>query len=86
MQSQMDDQQAQIGQVTGEAANIRTELPSSLQAKTDIVTNRLKLASTNAKLQYAAGDLNGQSHLNARIREQLENLGTEVTAATVNSR
>jgi hypothetical protein len=75
MQSQMDEQQAQIGQVTGEVANIRTELPNSLPAKTDIVTNRLELASTNAKLQHAVGDLNGQSHLIARTRKELENLG-----------
>jgi hypothetical protein len=59
--------------------------PNSLPAKTDLVTNRLELASTNAKLEHAIGDLNGQSHLITHTRKELENLGTEVTAATMNS-
>jgi len=71
MQSQVVAQQAQIGQVTGDVANIRTEL---VGAMTDIVANRLDLASTNAKLDHAVGDLNGQSRLIARTREELEDL------------
>jgi hypothetical protein len=71
MQSQVVAQQAQIGQVTGDVANIRTEL---VGAKTDLVANRLDLASTNAKLDHAVGDLNGQSRLIARTREELEEL------------
>ena len=71
MQSQVVARQAQIGQVTGDVGNIRTEL---VGARSDIVANRLDLASTNAKLDHAVGDLNGQSRLIARTREELEDL------------
>jgi len=71
LQSEVDQQQEQMGQFTGEVSNIRTELGG---AKTDIATTRTELASTNAKLEHAIGDLNGQSHLIARTREELEEL------------
>ncbi len=71
LQSEVDQQQEQMGQFTGEVATIRTELGG---AKTDIATTRTELASTNAKLEHAIGDLNGQSHLIARTREELEEL------------
>ncbi len=71
LQSEVDQQQEQMGQFTGEVSNMRTELGG---AKTDIATTRTELASTNAKLEHAIGDLNGQSHLIARTREELEEL------------
>jgi|SRR5271167_288873 len=71
LQSEVDQQQEQMGQFIGEVSNIRTELGG---AKTDIATTRTELASTNAKLEHAIGDLNGQSHLIARTREELEEL------------
>ena len=71
LQSEVEQQQEQMGQFTGEVSNMRTELGG---AKTDIVTTRTELASTNAKLEHAIGDLNGQSHLIARTREELEEL------------
>ncbi|HVN17816.1 MAG TPA: hypothetical protein VMU05_03560 [Dongiaceae bacterium] len=71
MQAQADDQQQQLGQVTSEVATMHTELGG---AKTDIAATRTELASTNAKLEHAVGDLNGQSHLIARTRLELEEL------------
>jgi len=71
LQSEVDQQQEQMGRFTGEVANMRTELGG---AKTDIATTRTELASTTAKLDHAIGDLNGQSHLIARTREELEEL------------
>lgn len=71
LQSEMDQQQKQMGQFTGEVSNMRTELGG---AKTDIATTRTELASTNARLERAIGDLNGQIHLIARTREELEDL------------
>ena len=71
MNAQAAEQQQQIGQVNGEVANMRTELGG---AKTDIATTRTELASTNAKLEHAIGDLNGQSHLIARTRDELKEL------------
>ena len=65
LQSEVDQQQEQMGQFTGEVSNMRTELGG---AKTDIATTRTELASTTAKLDHAIGDLSGQSHLIARTR------------------
>ncbi|MGA3128558.1 MAG: hypothetical protein ABSD13_17785 [Candidatus Korobacteraceae bacterium] len=71
LQDQAEQQQQQLGQVNGEVADVRTELSG---ARTDIATTRTELASTNAKLNSAIGDLNGQSHLIARTRDELEEL------------
>lgn len=71
LQSEVDQQQEQMGQFTGEVANMRTERGG---AKTDIATTRIELASASAKLDHAIGDLNGQSYLIARTREELEEL------------
>src|SRR5208337_4686109 len=57
LQSEVEQQQEQMGQFTGEVSNMRTEL-----------------SSTNAKREHAIGDLNGQRHLIARTREELEEL------------
>ncbi len=71
LQDQAEQQQQQLGRVNGEVADVRTELSG---ARTDIATTRTELASTNAKLNSAIGDLNGQSHLIARTRDELEEL------------
>jgi len=71
LQSQAEKQQEQIGQVSGEASNVRTELGG---ATMEIAATRNALASTNAKLDSAIGDLTRQSHLIARTREDLEQL------------
>ncbi len=71
LQDQAEQQQQQLGQVNGEVADVRMELSG---ARTDIATTRTELASTNAKLNSAIGDLNGQSHLIARTRDELEEL------------
>ena len=71
LHDQAEQQQEQIGQINGQVSNVRTELGG---AKTEIAATRTQLASTNAKLDSAIGDLNGQSHLIARTREELEQL------------
>ena len=69
LHDQAEQQQEQIGQINGQVSSVRTELGG---AKTEIADTRTQLASTNAKLDSAIGDLNGQSHLIARTREELE--------------
>jgi biopolymer transport protein ExbD len=64
-------QKEQYGKVSGDVANVRTELGG---AKTDIAATRTDLESTKAKLDRAIGDLNGQSSLIARTRGDLEEL------------
>jgi chromosome segregation ATPase len=64
-------QKEQIGQVTGDVANVRGELSG---AKKDIVDTRTDLESTKARLERAVGDLTGQGSLIARTREDLEEL------------
>jgi hypothetical protein len=68
---QQQQQQQQVGQMAGEVSSIRSELGS---AKTDITNTRAELATANSKLDHAIGDLNGQSHLIARTRDELEEL------------
>ena len=69
--TRQQEQQEQIGQVSGEVANVRTELGG---AKTYIAATRTDLESTKAKLERAIGDLTGQGTLIARTREDLEEL------------
>ena len=69
--TQAREQEQQMGEVFGEVSAVQTELGG---AETDIATTRVELASTNAKLEHAIGDVNGQSHLIARTREELEEL------------
>ncbi len=71
LHDQAEQQQEQIGQINGQVSNVRTELGG---ARTEIAATRTQLASTNAKLDSAIGDVNGQSHLIARTREDLEQL------------
>ena len=71
LHDQAEQQQEQIGQINGQVSSVRTELGG---AKTEIAATNTRLASTNAKLDSAIGDLNGQSHLIAHTREELEQL------------
>jgi len=66
-----DQQNAVIGQVTSQVAEVRGELSG---AKSEIAATRRDLESTNLKLDRAIGDLTGQSSLIARTREDLEEL------------
>ena len=70
-QKEQAAQKEQIGQVSGEVANVRTELGG---AKSDIAATRTDLESTKVKLDRAIGDLTGQSSLIAHTREELEEL------------
>ncbi len=71
LDTQAREQEQQMGEVFGEVSAVQTELGG---AKTDIAATQAELASTNVKLEHAIGDLNGQSHLIARTREELEEL------------
>ena len=71
LQEQAQQQQEQMGEVSGAVANVQSELSG---AKSDLAATHTRLASTNARLDGAIGDLNGQSHLIARTREELEEL------------
>jgi len=70
-QKEQSAQKEQIGQVTGDIANVRTELGS---AKTDIAATRTDLEATKVKLERAIGDLTGQGTLIARTRQELDEL------------
>jgi hypothetical protein len=56
-------------QVSGEVAGVKTDLGS---AKTDIASTRADLEATRQKLEHAIGDLNVQSGLIARTKDDLE--------------
>ncbi len=60
-----------ISQVSGEVAGVKSELGG---AKTDIASTRSDLDATKKKLETALGDLNIQSGLIARTRDDLETL------------
>jgi hypothetical protein len=66
-----EQQNAAVDQVTFVAADVRSELNG---AKKDIAEARADLESTKVKLDHAVGDLDGQSSLIARTREDLEEL------------
>jgi hypothetical protein len=71
-EQRLSQQQAQqIGQVSGEVANVKTDLGST---KTDLAATRSDLDATKAKLERAIGDLGVQSGLIARTRDDLEEL------------
>jgi len=71
LQDQAEQQQEDMGQISGAVAEVQTQLTG---AKADIAATHTQIASTNAKLDSAIGDLNGQSHLIARTREELDEL------------
>jgi hypothetical protein len=58
-------------QVTGEVAGVKTDLGS---ARTDIASTKADLEATRMKLEHAIGDLNVQSGLIARTRDDLDYL------------
>jgi hypothetical protein len=66
-----EQQNAAVDQVTFVAADVRSELNG---ARKDIAETRADLESTKVKLDHAVGDLDGQSSLIARTREDLEEL------------
>jgi septal ring factor EnvC (AmiA/AmiB activator) len=68
---QQKQQQQQLGQVTGEVANVKTDVGG---VKTDVASTRAELAATQAKLQSTIGDLGVQSGLIANTRGDLEAL------------
>ncbi|HTU40375.1 MAG TPA: hypothetical protein VMF10_01615 [Candidatus Aquilonibacter sp.] len=61
--------QAQLGQVSGEVAGVRTDVGG---VKTDVASTKADLESTKQKLQSAIGDLGVQSGLIAHTRDDLE--------------
>jgi hypothetical protein len=62
-------QQAQLGQVTGEVAGVKTDVGG---VKTDVASTKADLEATKARLQSAVGDLGVQSGLIATTRGDLE--------------
>jgi hypothetical protein len=75
----VQDQQNELaGQVTGQVADVRTELGGAEKqiatTRTDLESTRTDLESTKVKLDRAIGDLTGQSSLIARTRAELEEL------------
>lgn len=75
LETRLQDQEKRaseaIGQVSGQVADVRTQLGG---AQKGIVATRTDLESTKVKLDRAIGDLTGQSGLIAHTREDLEEL------------
>jgi hypothetical protein len=63
------EQKAQISQVTGEVAGVKTDVGG---VKTDVASTKADLEATKAKLQSAVGDLGVQSGLIAHTRDDLD--------------
>lgn len=61
----------QISEVSGEVAGVKTELGGT---KTDLAATKTDLEATKARMERAIGDLNVQSGLIARTRDDLETL------------
>jgi chromosome segregation ATPase len=66
-----EEHKRQLGQVSGEVANVRSELGGT---KTDLAAARTDIDATKQKLERTIGDLGMQSGLIARTREDLEEL------------
>jgi hypothetical protein len=69
LEKQQKEQQAQMGQVSGDIAGVKTDVGG---VKTDVAATKADLEATKAKLQTAVGDLTGQSELIATTRSDLE--------------
>jgi multidrug efflux pump subunit AcrA (membrane-fusion protein) len=69
LQQQENESKAQLGQVSGEVAGVKTDVGG---VKTDVASTRADLETTKAKLQSAVGDLGVQSGLIANTRGDLE--------------
>ncbi len=66
-----EQHQQQLQQVTGDVAGVKTDLGG---AKTDLATTKSDLEATKAKLERTIGDLNVQSGLIARTRDDVDTL------------
>jgi len=69
LEQEQKEQKAQIGQVTGEIAGVRTDVGG---VKTDVASTKADLEATKAKLQSTIGDLGVQSGLIATTRADLD--------------
>jgi multidrug efflux pump subunit AcrA (membrane-fusion protein) len=64
-----EEQKQQIGQVSGEVANVKTDVGG---VKTDVASTKSELQATRAKLESTIGDLGLQSGLIAKTRDDLD--------------
>jgi multidrug efflux pump subunit AcrA (membrane-fusion protein) len=64
-----EEQKQQIGQVSGEVANVKTDVGG---VKTDVAPTKSELQATRAKLESTIGDLGLQSGLIAKTRDDLD--------------
>jgi multidrug efflux pump subunit AcrA (membrane-fusion protein) len=71
LEQEHNESKAQLGQVSGEVAGVKTDVGG---VKTDVASTKADLESTKAKLQSAVGDLGVQSGLIAHTRDDLETL------------
>ena len=69
LEQEQKQEQAQMGQVTGDIAGVKTDVGG---VKTDVAATKADLEATKAKLQTAVGDLTGQSELIATTRADLD--------------
>jgi chromosome segregation ATPase len=69
LEMEQKQQQAQLGQVSGEISGVKTDVGG---VKTDLGTTKADLEATKAKLQSAVGDLGVQSGLIAHTAGDLE--------------
>lgn len=69
LEKEQKAQAAQMGQVTGEIAGVRSDVGG---VKSDVASTKADLEATKAKLQSTIGDLGVQSGLIANTRSDLE--------------
>src|ERR1700740_2002209 len=69
LEKESQAQKAQLGQVSGEVAGVKTDVGG---VKTDVASTKADLEATKARLQTAVGDLGVQSGLIATTRGDLE--------------
>jgi chromosome segregation ATPase len=69
LEKEEQEQKAQLGQVSGEVAGVKTDVGG---VKTDVASTKADLEATKAKLQSAVGDLGVQSGLIATTRSDLD--------------
>jgi hypothetical protein len=70
-EQEANEQKAQLGQVSGEVAGVKTDVGG---VRTDVASTKADLEATKAKLQSTVGDLGVQSGLIATTRTDLESL------------
>jgi chromosome segregation ATPase len=69
LEKEQKAQQAQLGQVSGDVAGVKTDVGG---VKTDLTATKTDLEATKAKLQSTIGDLGVQSGLIANTRSDLD--------------